>query len=173
MRSLRRNFLRALLLLSLLAASGAHAVDVAQEYALKAAFIYNFAKFIEWPKPAAGNFNICLVGQDNFGSSLDSLERKTVKDLPIRVHRGLGGEGLRQCQMLFFGDRGVSARELAQYAEQGSLTLADHTGFIEQGGIFVLDLEQNRLVFDVNLVAARRASFNISSRLLRLARKVR
>jgi hypothetical protein len=173
MRRLLRYLLRSLLLLSLGGAGVAHAVDAAQEYALKAAFIYNFAKFIDWPKPVTGSFNICLVGRDNFGGSLDSLERKTVKDLPIRVQRGVVGEGLRQCQMLFFGDRGVSARELAQYAEQGTLTLADQEGFLDLGGIFLLAQEQNRLVFDVNLETARRANFSISSRLLRLARKVR
>jgi len=164
---------RFLLLLLLAAASGACAVDSAQENALKAAYLYNFAKFIDWPKPFVGGFNLCLVGRDNFGRSLDSLESKNVKDQPVRILRGVGGDSLRQCQILFFSDRSATARELAQLAEQGVLTIAESEGFLDQGGLITLAVEQNRLVFDVNLEAARRANFAISARLLRLARHVR
>jgi hypothetical protein len=151
----------------------ARAIESAQEFALKAAYLYNFAKFIDWPKPFTGNFNLCLLGRDSFAGSLDNLESKSVKGQPIRVLREVAGAGQRQCQILYLGEHVGTARELAQLAEQGVLTIAENENFIDSGGLIGLALDNDRLVFDINLEAARRANFNISARLLRLARRVR
>jgi YfiR/HmsC-like len=156
------------------------AQDGASEYQLKAAFVYNFAKFIQWPpKTYAGPespFSICILGSDPFGEVIDdTLRGKTVADHPVVVRRDKDPAAARQCQIVF-----VSASEkhrlpeiLASLKGANVLVVGDVDGFAAAGGAIELTLQDNRVRFAINPDAADRSGLKISSQLLALATIVR
>lgn len=150
------------------------AADIAPEYALKAAFIYNFAAFTDWP-PGTGNIlNLCVVGKNPFGQSLSRLEGKTIGDMRVTIRLPAEGESLRSCQILFISaaEQANIARLLEEIKGAPVLTVAEGPGLVQQGVVIALFMEQRRITFEVNLEAARRARLSISSKLLRLAKTV-
>lgn len=152
----------------------ARAQETAPEYVLKAAFIYNFAAFTDWPPGTGNSLNLCIVGKNPFGNALDSLEGKPLGAMRFAIKQPSAGESLRGCQILF-----ISASEHASIGKllegiRGSavLTIAEGGGVAQQGVIIGLIMEQKKIAFEVNLEAARRSQLSISSKLLRLARTV-
>lgn len=150
------------------------------EYLIKAGFIYNFAKFVEWPSAAFAQTDspivIGVLGTDPFGSIIDRIvEDKKIGARGFVVKRLKWGKDLRDlkdCKILF-----VSASEKPHIDEilqmvKGLpiLTVGETPGFAERGGIIRFTLEDNRVRFEVNVEAARQSELNISSRLLTLAR---
>jgi len=162
----------AFLLPLVLCAALARAADSASENALKAAYLFNFAKFIEWPGALGPGFKICSLGSNTLGKALDSLEGKSVKDRAVHVLHPAGVESARECQVVFVADN-LSGRELAALGNAGVLTVSDEEDFLDRGGHMLLARDGDRVVFDVNLAAVRHARLDISSRLLKLARSVR
>jgi hypothetical protein len=161
------------------AAQGVDAPD-ASEYLIKAGFIYNFAKFVEWPSTAFSQpdspITIGVLGTDPFGSVLDRLvEDKKIGPRGFVVKRYKWGKDLKdlkECKILF-----VSASEKAHIDEivqavKGLpiLMVGETPGFAERGGIIRFTLEDNRVRFEINVDAAHQADLNISSRLLTLAK---
>jgi len=162
--------------------AAAQAVDPpdASEYLIKAGFIYNFAKFVEWPSTAFSQpdspIMIGVLGTDPFGSVLDRLvEDKKIGPRGFVVKRYKWGKDLKdlkECKILF-----VSASEKAHIDEivqavKGLpiLMVGETPGFAERGGIIRFTLEDNRVRFEINVDAAHQADLNISSRLLTLAK---
>ena len=159
----------------------AHAQDssVSSEYLIKAGFIYNFANLVQWPSSAFPQPDSPIVlgifGEDPFGSILDHvLEGKKVNGRAFVVKRLRSAPDLKECHIVF-----VSSSELAHLAEaihlvkgMPVLTIGEIPGFAKRGGIINLVLEDNKVLFEVNVEAAKEADLNISSRLLALARIV-
>ena len=150
------------------------------EYLIKAGFIYNFAKFVEWPSAAFSQADspivIGVLGTDPFGNVLDRIvEGKKLGPRGFVVRRykwGKDVKDLRDCKILF-----VSASERTHVDEilqsvKGLpiLTVGETPGFAERGGVIRFTLEDNRVRFEVNVAAAHQADLNISSRLLTLAK---
>jgi len=150
------------------------------EYLIKAGFIYNFAKFVEWPSAAFSQADspivIGVLGTDPFGNVLDRIvEDKKLGPRGFVVRRYKWGKDvkeLRDCKILF-----VSASERTHVDEilqsvKGLpiLTVGETPGFAERGGVIRFTLEDNRVRFEVNVAAAHQADLNISSRLLTLAK---
>ncbi len=169
-----------LLLAALIVLAGprAQADSTVAEYQLKAAYLFNFAKFTEWPAAAlaaGAPVTVCVTGRDPFGDALVGIETKTVQNHPVRVRRGVRIDDLRGCHLLFVGD-GEERRlpELFRNAEAASaLTLGDSEGFVDHGGTIGLVTRDNRILFDVNMDSARRAGLRLSSQMLKLARTVK
>jgi hypothetical protein len=147
------------------------------EYEVKAAFLYNFTRFVEWPDnpvlPAGTELRVCVLGEDPFGTSVDALQGKRVHERTIAVRRLENAERRTGCDVLFVSasesvrlDRVIDPRT----PEFGVLTVSDMPGFAEAGGIIQMVLEHRRVRFEINVTAARRAGLSISSKLLRLAR---
>ena len=150
--------------------------QLAPEYALKAAVIYNITKFVEWPpnafKSASDPLDVCLIGEDPFGDALvEALSGKLHENrsFAVRNLRDIGS--VRDCQVLF-----VSASEqkrfrsiLEEASSHATLTIGDSDGFTAAGGIVNLRIEQLKIRIQVNLAAAERSRIRISSRLLSLA----
>jgi hypothetical protein len=148
-------------------------------YEVKTAFLFNFAKFIDWPASSFANpqspFAICLLGQDPFGNVLDDgLQGKRIADRPLVVRRLNNVIEARRCQMVF-----VSASEHAHLAEifaslQGAnvLLVGETTDFAVFGGTIEFTLEDNHMRFTINIDAANRSGLTISSKLLALAKIV-
>jgi hypothetical protein len=153
--------------------------DAALEYEVKAAFLYNFAKFVDWPEDAPGTDRPALVigvlGVDPFGESLDAAVRgKTVNGRALSVRRFAEPSDLEPCQILF-----VSASQarrlpeiLTRLAGTPVLTVGEPEKFNRNGGIVRLVTEDNKVRFEINVDAAEHAGLQISSKLLALARIV-
>lgn len=154
------------------------AVADASEYEVKAAYLYNFGKFVAWPEDAlaaADPLVICVVGRDPFGAVLDDTIRgKTVQERRLTVRRLTNADRIRECHILF-----VSAAEeqrLPQIlrAMGGShvLTVGETDTFLRKGGAIALVARERRVRFDVNLRAAHDAGLEMSAQLLKVAANV-
>ena len=165
--------LLAFLLGSLLpGAAGASEFD---EYAVKAAYLYNFAKYVEWPPGAFASANapllICIAGANPFGDALAALSGKTVGDHPVEVRHIPAAMGLDQCHVVFVGraEQGRFKALLARLARQPILTVSDISDFAQVGGMIGLIEADQRIRFNINLNATRQANLKLSSQLLKLA----
>lgn len=152
----------------------------ADEYRVKAAFILHFAELAEWPlettNASDSAFKICVMGNDPFHGALEeSMEGKSMGAKPIRVHHPREFRDVLACHVLFVAEtesRRVSAL-LDEAKDAPVLTIGDSEDFVLQnGGMIGFCLENNKVRFDVNVVAANRAHIKISSRLLLLAKVV-
>ena len=145
------------------------------EYRVKAAFLYNFARFVEWPPGTyAERFGICVLGENPFGPALQRLTEKRVRSVPIAVRELRSVEEIAHCQVLFVArsQRDELVEVLARLIDKPVLTVSDIDGFSRVGGIIEFYLERNRVRFSVNPHLARRAGLSVSSKLLGLARVV-
>ena len=149
-----------------------------REYELKAAFLYNFAKFVEWP---AGTFSddgapivVAVVGDDPFRASLDSVSGKSANGRQVVVRRMSVGQDLRSCQVLFVSssERRRLTEIVASIEGASVLTVGEMDGFASNGGMIRLTMEDNKVRFQINAGAARHARLRISSKLLSLAKDV-
>ena len=147
------------------------------EHEIKAAFLYNFVKFVQWP---AGSFpgpdapvTICLTGPDPFGTTLDDLvENEQVEGRPLAVRRLGPTDATAGCHVLFVApaERARFEAILRTVDTRRVLTVSDAMEFLAAGGHISFFMESNRVRFAVNAPAARQADFQINSRLMRLAR---
>lgn len=171
--------LRALLaLLGMATAPWAAASPPISEAAVKAAFVYNFAKFAEWPNDSAPQepIRLCLYGsRDAFMAALADIEGKSAQNRPIRVQKVARPSEFRGCHILAVAEsEAKQLPDVLRAAEElGALTVAEIEGFADAGGAIGLVVDNERVQFEINLDAARRANLKISSQLLKLARKVR
>ena len=154
-------------------AAGALA-DELPEYRLKAAFLYNFALFTEWPAEVGTTLNLCIHGTDPFGKEIDALQDKAVGPRSIAVQRRRANESLKGCQVVFIAASAIGSlpRVLDELRDLPVLTVADSPGAAREGVALNMALAQNKISFQANLLAARAAKLNLSSKLLRLASEV-
>lgn len=157
---------------------GAQAQAPPTEYEVKAAFIYNFAKFVEWPassfSSATDPLQICVLGNNLLRADLQSIvAEKSIGSRRLQVRRVEMSE-INGCHVLFVGAaesyRLSQALQAAQVASV--LTIGDTVGFLEQGGMINFIFDQNRIRFEVNLKAVQVARLQLSSKLLSLAKSV-
>ena len=219
-------FLAVLLLVAAIASQAAGASSQSsdehstKEYRVKAAFIYNFMKFIEWPKETIGKgaddensrepkkvddkkdepITIGIVGDNPFGKAFGPIIKKKINNrkIVIREFEGLEeykaraknkakykeeykeeymakyGKALRKCDVLFIHSTGKCyCGEIVGIVKDSSvLTVGDMKDFTDKGGIIGFVVEKKKMRFEVNLTAAKRANLKISSKLLRLAKRV-
>jgi hypothetical protein len=153
--------------------------SAASEYQVKAAFLYNFAKFVEWPEAALSNptasIVLCVYGEDPFGPALDeTVKGKSINSRDLAIHRTKNPQELRGCQVVFID--GAESKRLPEIlgALQGAsaLLVGESGGFAEQGGQIQFLLEDNKVRFSINVDAVERAHLKISSKLLALAKIV-
>jgi len=164
-----------LLALFALAASG-FAQAQTNEYALKAAFIYNFAVFSEWPAETGNTLTLCVFGGDPFGEELDKLQGRNTGRQTLAVRRVGGLDGLKNCQIVFVAAPAIGSLErvLASLAGLPVLVVADSPGAMRQGAILnMAKTDEGKITFEANLAAARSRGLYLSSKLLRLATEVR
>jgi hypothetical protein len=177
-----RHFLAALVLLGLAlliiapAQSTSAPAAPAGEYQIKAAFLYNFAKFVEWPANKFSTTNspvvIGVLGRDPFGADLDkTILDETVGGRPIVIKRFDRMEDIQGCHILFVSpaEKGRLV-EIVREAEKASvLTVSETDNFAESGGIINFTKAGNKVRLEMNVNAARRSDLKISAKLLSLA----
>lgn len=143
--------------------------------ALRAAFLYNFAKFTEWPPDglSAGPLTLCVLDDSAVEGALSELVgNSTINGRTVTISRNASGARLRACHLLYVGEAN-SARAAAILEEllgAPVLTVSNGDDFIRLGGIVGLFVEEGRMRFAINPDAAHRAGVRLSSRLLQLAR---
>ena len=166
------------------------APQVSEEPQIKAAFLYNFIKFVEWPKDRfSGDKDpivIGVVGKDPFGEALDEIANKPAKDRDLVVRRfaSVPSEGadpihpeldaIRKCHIVFIcpSEKKDFKRLLSALQDTSILTVGDTAGFLEDGGMINFLVEEKKVRFEISLVKMRSARLDISSQLLRLAKRV-
>ena len=149
------------------------------EYELKAAFLLNFAKFVEWPanvfQNAKAPITVCIFGHDPFGNALDETMRgKQINNRELLARRINEPAGLKDCQLVFVSENEEKRLpEILNRLNGASVLVVGEAGdFAERGGSVQFFLENNRVRFAVNVDAVQRAGLTVSSKLLVLAKIV-
>jgi hypothetical protein len=144
----------------------------ADENAVKAAFLFNFAKFVQWPSPATRPILICVAAEDAFSDTLArlaqgaSVDGRAVTPQPIDETDDPGG-----CDLMFVGaHRQKHGAELLHRVRTPTLTVGETAQFMRDGGMVRLFIEDNRLRFQINQKAAEANGLKLSSKLLALSR---
>lgn len=167
-----------------------------QEYKVKAAFLFNFLKFVDWPNGKAADPNqpitICIIGKDPFGKAFEPVKNKEVKGKRVVVKRfksvvelkrlGESGKGeldkqieaVKKCHLLFVcsSEKEVLKDIMDAVKDSPVLTVADTAEFLKSGGIINFVMEKQKVRFEINDGTAKRSKLKIRSQLLRLAKKV-
>ncbi len=149
---------------------------VIDEYQVKAAFLFNFAKFVEWPADAfkgpTDPIAICVLGQSPFGSALEDVVRnKTVANRPFVVREVSNAQQASRCHIVFVSssERKRLRSVLAEFKGRSILTVGEAEDFTASGGIINFKLTDARVRIEIDVGAAERARLRISSKLLGLA----
>jgi hypothetical protein len=146
------------------------------EYRVKAAYLLNFARYVEWPDAAFASpdepFLICVMGTDPFGPNLDrTVAGHLISGRNVVPQRLKDGAGAERCHIVYVGRDGPedSGRTLQSLASRPILTVGETRAFLTEGGAVRFLLVDETVRFEVNLQAAQRAGLRISSRMLSFA----
>jgi hypothetical protein len=148
------------------------------EYDVKAVFLYNFAKFVDWPDNAfvddRAPLAICVLGDNPFGRGFDPILTKTVNGRPVTIREIDDVAAAGACHLLFISasEQGHVDELLSALGSRSVLTVSDMKRFARSGGMISLFMADNKIRFEINTRAANRAGLRISSQLLKLARSV-
>lgn len=144
------------------------------EYRLKAAFIYNFAVYTEWPAEVGSKLNLCVLGPDPFSGELQELNGKVIGARSIAVQPTTTRQTITNCQLLYVSPSAIG--ELAQVlaALNGSrvLVVTDSPGAARTGAAINMAVQNSRISFEINLKTVQDARLTLSSKLLRLATEI-
>jgi hypothetical protein len=172
----RRALISVLLLtaLSRVPLDAASAADGSLEYAVKATYLLNFTKFIDWPPPVSGtdSFNVCVVGGNPFGDTLAQViagETVNGRKMAVQILEHDPASGV--CQILFFASQQEIPRGPGAPG-RGVLTVGEGEAFARNGGIIGFVVENRRVTFYINLRAGEAAGLGIRSGLLAVAKSV-
>jgi hypothetical protein len=154
---------------------------VSREYQLKAAFLYNFLNFVEWPKEKVGDSNkiiIGIIGKDPFGGAFETLKNKKVKNKKVVIKKFRqfeqtpNAKSLQSCYLLFIcpSERENTRKIIETVRKSSVLTVSEQDDFLKKGGIINFYSEENKISFEINRSEAKKAGITIRSQLLRLAK---
>lgn len=148
--------------------------DNLAEYRLKAAFLYNFISFTEWPAGLGSPLNLCVYGPDPFGENLDKLQGRSVAGRSLAVQRTNSIDGLENCQIVFITNPVIANLRRVTDKLKGKpvLTIADSPKAMSNGVAINMGTEQQKVIFDANPGAARDNGLVLSSKLLSLAKEI-
>jgi hypothetical protein len=169
-----RQFIVLFLLLTPVAIAGA----AEGEYQVKAAMLYNFAKFVEWPVDSFGSdgrITFCIAGKSPLNGIIQQMQGKQAKGRTVAIRQIAGPEDVADCQILFVphSENTRIAAYLQQAGRNSTLTVSDKERFVTTGGMIGFYEDDNRVRFDIHQENALKRRLQISSHLLGLARRVR
>jgi YfiR/HmsC-like len=175
----RSGMLRALLLAALFCSSmllprqNAAQTTQATQDDVEAAYLCNFGKFVHWPpNPERHTLNICVLGRDPFGASLDNLVANgAIGGLQLKAMRPPDANSAQSCAIVFVGASEASHldKDLSALAKFPVLTVSDVPDFVDVGGMIQFVLRDDRVRFEVNVGAVKRSGLTVSSQLLKIA----
>ena len=175
---MRQFILLTLLALFICGAPPGHAADTSSEYRVKAAYLYNFAKFIRWPEKTFASVDSPLVigvlGKNPFNGELTPLADKTVRNRKIIVRQFATIDNVTDCHLLYVSD--TASRQLRAALQllrvKPMVTIGDNEDFCKFGGVIQFVTRRDRLRFVINLDVAKDNDIHIDSQLLSLAVEV-
>lgn len=150
----------------------------ASEYAVKAAFLFQFTRFVRWPEAAFpapdAPFRLCVWGADPFGSELARIEGNRYGTHPIQVERPRRSDALRGCHLVYIGEEAPLAPgdTVRMLDRPGVLTVSSEPGFAEAGGALEFVIRENRVRMVINARAVREGGLSPSAKLLEVAERV-
>ena len=161
----------------LLAICGSAFADHPSEYQVKAAYLYNFGKFVNWPADAGATseFDVCVLGTDPFGPLLDAtVSDSTINGKRVIARRIVRAQDAASCRVVFIAasESQRLSSDLAILSKLHVLTVSDNSHFLDRGGMIQFVFEGDRVRFAVNLTAAQEAGLTLSSELLKVATRV-
>lgn len=173
MNSTRRLVAALALVVALASSTTAHSAPIG-EYPVKAAFLFNFAKFVTWPDEAFAaedaSLEICVVGRDPFGPALEeTIGERTVRGRDVRVRRPESIDEADGCHVVFIAAGERSASLALRLGDRPALTVGESEGFAADGGMINFKIEESRVRFEINPGRAARAGLKVSAQLLNLA----
>lgn len=145
---------------------------------VKAALVFNFARYVEWPVSSFASpsepLSLCLLGRDKLGGALSGLESKQVNGRSLRYRMAMTLEDARGCHILFISESEERRLVLILKGldDASILTISDMGGFVEAGGAIGIVQGETRLQFDINRRSLDAAKLKASSNLLKLARNL-
>jgi len=168
------RILRSFLALGLLLHVQIVSSEALPEFRLKAAFLYNFVAFTEWPNDSEVTMSLCVYGESPLGEEIEALSGRSVNGRHITIQRENQIENLKDCRVIFITRSAIHnlSHILDSIKDQPALTVSDSKGATAQGIMINMSIEKGKIVFEVNLAEARRVGLNISSQILRLAKEV-
>ncbi|WP_310494101.1 YfiR family protein [Dechloromonas sp.] len=172
------HFIRYVLVFALFSATAGKAAWAAplNEYEVKAAFLFNFAKFVEWPAGPSESMTLCLIGADPYEGALKVFENRMVDGKRFTSHRiKLQSDAeLMNCNILYIAhsERERFAGLLQAIKGAPILTVGDYSGYARQGVMINFYLDQDKVRFEINPSAAKQAGLRISAKLIKLGQIV-
>lgn len=170
----------ATLLLAFALLAGAPECAAQAEYQVKAAFLYKFAGYVEWPEAAFARpdtpVTIAVLGEEPVAAELEqAVTGRTVNERRIAVRRVKAGDSLAGAHILFVGktESGKLGQILQSAAPQSILTVTESDGALAQGSVINFVVADRRVRFEISLPSAERSRLKLSSRLLAVAAQVR
>lgn len=155
-----------------------HAATVSDEDRVKAAFVFNFIKFVEWPdtafKTPAASLNVCVWGTNNDAAVMMALHRKTAKQRALKVIAVDDTQQLGQCHVLFLPQNSQDTFKtvLRAIADRKILSVSDINDFARNGGLIGLFKSDEKMRFAINVEATQRSGLRMSSQLLKFGKIV-
>ena len=162
-----------------LGAAGAVAAEALTEVQVKAAYVYNFVKYVEWPAGAFATAQspvvLCVAAGDGLRGALAAIDGKQAQGRALQLRRAVRPDEFRSCHILFVpeSEERVAGELLRKAGSLPVLTVGEHDGFAAAGGVIGFVVRDDRVQFEINPDAAARADLKVSSRLLQLATIVR
>jgi len=162
-----------LFIFTLLFISQSIAEENSIEYKIKAGYLYNFTKFITWPEDDIETFNLCILGKDPFGSILNPIENRTVKNKSIRVYRIRSAKKTKHCHIIY----GASPKQLKRLDSKSltisslppKLTVGETRKLSRYGSMIAFFLKDGKVKLRINLDHLRKSGLDISAKLLEIA----
>jgi hypothetical protein len=172
------TLIRQFIVLLLLLTSAAIAAAAEGEYQVKAAMLYNFAKFVDWPLDSFGSegrTTFCIAGKSPLSGIILQMQGKQAKGRTVAIRQIANPEEVTDCQILFIphSENARIAAYLQQAARHSTLTVSDQERFATIGGMIGFYEDDSRVRFEINQENALKRHIQISSHLLGLARRVR
>jgi hypothetical protein len=149
-----------------------------EEYQVKAVYLFNFGKFVEWPVNAIKQegFTICVLGRDPFGAVLDAtIAGEAIDNKKFAAKRIESAHDAMDCQILFISssESGHARDILTTLQNSAILTVSDMPDFTNNGGMIQFVTIENKVRFEVNLAASEKAGLTLSSQLLKVATEIK
>ncbi len=154
--------------------TGISSAEEALEFKVKAAYLYNFTKFVNWPEKSTENFNICLLGKHPFGDLLLSLESKTVLEKPIRLVQLNSAKENVDCHMLYVDElellpNAKTTNETIAKPLHNSLIISSQPTFAQRGGMIGFITQDGKVKLEINLKVLKQSGLSVSAQLLEVA----
>lgn len=145
-----------------------------KEYLVKAAYLYNFLKFIRWPD-GTEQVNLCIYGDNPFGSFLDKIAQKAESNgITFNIHSNIEKTRHGQCTILYIADSHATqvATILSSLDQKPILTVSDIPGFADKGGMIGFTMREQKVRIEVNLTATEKSTLMVNPELLEVADRV-